>query len=76
MAFDAAPTAFRHLMFSDGREEAGRRPAFLVGLVSEARPRCLDGGKPQFVEQQVDACGVDGLGHVASPMRALSRRSS
>ena len=78
MALDATATAFGDLVLGDGGEEAGRRPAFLVGLLGKLRPQHLDGGQPQFVEQQIEARGVDGVGraHAASPISAAPMRHS
>jgi hypothetical protein len=39
----AATTAIRDLVFGQRRQEAGRRPALLVGLFRERRPHLLDG---------------------------------
>ncbi|MGY3363409.1 hypothetical protein ACVWZL_000534 [Bradyrhizobium sp. GM2.4] len=51
MALDAAAAAFGDLVLGNGGEEAGRRPAFLVGLLGKLRPQHLDGWQPQLVEQ-------------------------
>jgi hypothetical protein len=42
MPFDAAAAPISHLVFGEHREEAGRRPSFLVGLLSELGPHQLD----------------------------------
>lgn len=78
MAFDATAAAFGDLVLGDGGEEAGRRPAFLVGLLGKLRPQHLDGGQPQLVEQQIDARGVDCVrrAHAASPIWAAPMRHS
>jgi uncharacterized membrane protein (GlpM family) len=40
--------AISHLVFGEHREEAGRRPAFLVGLLGELGPHQLDAGQSQL----------------------------
>ena len=42
MPLDAAATTVGHLVLGKRREEAGRRPAFLVGLLGELGPYQLD----------------------------------
>src|SRR5450755_3675475 len=42
MPFDAAPATVGYLMLGERREEASRRPAFLVGLLGELGPHQLD----------------------------------
>ena len=68
MAFDAPPIAFGNLVFGQRHQQAGRRPAFLVGALGELLPQVFDRRQPQLVQQQRQACGVDGLVHAASPM--------
>ncbi len=47
MAFDAPPEAIGHFMLGQGGEEAGRRPAFLIGLFGELGPHQLDARQAQ-----------------------------
>jgi hypothetical protein len=56
-------------MFAQRRQEAGRRPAFLVGLVGEPGPQQLDRRQAEFGQHQLQAGGIDGIGglHAASP---------
>jgi hypothetical protein len=69
MALDAPAGALGHLVFGQSRQETGRRPAFLVGASGEVRPDRLDGGKPQVVESQAQATGINRIGarHATSP---------
>lgn len=78
MALDAAAAAFGDLVLGNGGEEAGRRPAFLVGPLGKLRPQHLDGWQPQLVEQQIEARGVDGVGraHAAPPISPAPMRHS
>jgi hypothetical protein len=62
MAFEAAASALGNLMFGQCRQEACRRPAFLIGLGGERGPDLLDGGQPQLGEEQLDAGSVAGIG--------------
>ena len=62
MPLDAAATAIGHLVLGERREEAGGRPAFLVGCCGELGPHQLDGGQAQLAEQELDAGGIDGVG--------------
>jgi hypothetical protein len=66
---DAAPVALGDLVFAQRRQEAGRRPAFLVGLVGEPGPQELDRRQAEFRQHQLQAGGIDGIGglHAASP---------
>jgi hypothetical protein len=77
MAFDAPPRALGDLMLGERGKEARRRPSFLVGLGGEVGPDQLDGGKPQFGQEQRDAGGVDGIGrlHAAPPSRTVPSSS-
>ena len=59
MPLDAAAATVGHLVLGEGRKEAGRRPAFLVGLLGELGPHQLDARQAQLAEQQFDAGGVD-----------------
>ena len=69
MTGDPAVSAFGQFMFGDGSQEAGGRPAFLVGLLGEAGPEGLDGGQPQVVQHDTEAGLVNGVGglHPRSP---------
>ena len=76
MTGDAPPGTLGELVLSEGGEEAGGRPAFLVGTLGEARPDVGDRRQAQVAEQQAEAGGVDGIGgvrgrgavgHAASP---------
>ena len=62
MPFDAAAAALGHLVLGERRQEAGRRPAFLVGLLGELGPDQLDGRQAQLAQQELDAGGIDGVG--------------
>jgi hypothetical protein len=62
-------------VLGEGGEEAGGGPALLVGAHREGGPTLLDGGQPQVGEDEVEAGGVDGLGHAASPTSLLKRAS-
>ena len=61
MPLDAAAAAVGHLVLGERREEAGGRPALLVGLRGELGPHQLDAGQAQLAQQQFDAGGVDGV---------------
>ncbi len=78
MALDAAPIAFGQFVFGHGGEEAGRRPALLVGTGGEVGPHGLDGGQAQFVQHEAEAGGVDrgGRAHAASPVMVEPSRLS
>ena len=69
MAFEAAASALGHLMLDQRRQEAGRRPALLVGLGGERRPGFFDRGQAHLGEQQLEARQVDRIGglHGAAP---------
>ena len=63
MALDAAAAALGDLVLGERRQEAGGRPALLVGSLGEVRPDQLDGGQAQLVEQPGSRRrGVDGIG--------------
>ena len=62
MAFDAAPATVGHLVLGERRKEAGRRPAFLVGLFRELGPHQLEGRQAQLAQQELDAGGINGVG--------------
>jgi hypothetical protein len=70
MTFEATPASLHHLLFGEGGQEAGGRPALFVGRFRQSGPDQLDAGQAQFAEQQVDAGGVDCVGrfHAASPI--------
>ena len=59
MTLHPAPTSIDHLVLGQCGQEAGRRPALLVGLLGELGPHQLDAGQAQLVQQQLDAGGVD-----------------
>ena len=69
MALDAPAGALGHLVLGQRRQEAGRRPALLVGAGGEVRPDRLDGRQTQIVERQGQATGIDGIraAHATSP---------
>ena len=75
MALDATPIALGDLVLGEGGEEAGGRPAFLVGAFGKGCPPLFDGRQPQVGEDEVEAGGVEGLGHAASPRSLLSSAS-
>jgi hypothetical protein len=62
MALDAAAAAIGHLLLGKSGKEAGRRPAFLISLFGQPGPHQFDARQAQFIEEQFDACGVDGGG--------------
>ena len=62
MPLDAAAATVGHLVLGERRKEAGRRPAFLVGLLGELGPHQLDARQAQLAQQELDAGGVDGVG--------------
>src|SRR3546814_8657535 len=74
MTFDPTPVTFGHFMLGKCSEQSGGGPALLVGTFGKLGPDHLDGRKPQLVEDEAQALGIDvmGLGHAASPS---SRRS-
>ena len=62
MPFDAAAATVGHLVLGKRRKEAGRRPAFLVGLLGELGPHQLDARQAQLAQQELDAGGINGVG--------------
>ena len=62
MPLDAAAAAVGHLVLGKRCEEAGRRPAFLVGLLGELGPHQLDARQAQLAQQELDAGGINGVG--------------
>ena len=44
-------------MLGERSQEAGRRPALIVGLGSQRGPDLFDSGQPQLGKQQLDARG-------------------
>src|SRR5206468_10275945 len=64
VTFDAATTAIGDLVFGECGQETSGRPPLLVGLLSELGPHQLDGGQAQVGEQQLDARGIDRVGHL------------
>jgi hypothetical protein len=78
MAFDPPPSALDEFVFGDGGEEACGRPSFLVRLFGKPRPRQLDGGQAQLVEQEAKASAIDDLSglHASSPFWPEPTRSS
>ena len=58
---DAPPVSFGNLVLGKRCEEAGGRPRLLVGAVSELKPGLLDSRQTQFVEDEGEALGVDGV---------------
>ena len=74
MTLDASAVAFGQFMLGQGGQEAGCRPALLVGLLGEVRPHGLDARQAQFAEQQVEPSGVDGFAraHAGSPLSRAS----
>jgi hypothetical protein len=49
MTFDTPSIALCHLVFGEGHQEAGRRPALFVGAFGKLLPQVFDGWQPQFV---------------------------
>ncbi len=78
VALDAAPVALGEFVLGHGGEEAGCRPAFLVGAGGEVWPHGLDGGQTQLVQHEAETAGVDRSGrvHAASPVVAAPSRLS
>jgi hypothetical protein len=75
MPLDTSPIALGDLMLGKRGEEAGRRPAFLVGLLGDGWPALLDGGQAQIVEDEPQARDVDGRVHAATLSGQPSRTS-
>ena len=71
---DAPTAAIGHLGLGEGGEEAGRRPALLVGLLGDTRPHRLHRRQAQLGQQKLDARGVDreGLAHAATSIAHAS----
>ena len=63
MALDAALFTLGQFQFCECGEQAGGRPAFLVGARAEVGPEPCDGGQAQDGEQCGQLCGVDGDVH-------------
>ena len=58
------------------KTQAGRRPAFFVGLLGDGWPALLDGGQAQIVEDELQARDVDGRVHAATSSGRWSSRAS
>src|SRR3546814_3037495 len=74
MTFDPTPVTFGHFMLGKCSEQSGGGPALLVGTFGKLGPEHHDGRKPQLVEDEAQALGIDvmGLGHAASPSSRAS----
>ncbi len=59
MPLKAAAATVRHLVLGEHREEAGRRPTFLIGLLGELGPHQPDARQPQLMQQEFDAGGIN-----------------
>lgn len=75
MPLDTPSVAFGDLVFGERGKEASRRPTLLIGLLSDGRPMLLDRGKPQVIENELEAGGVDGRTHAATARALLSSAS-
>ena len=77
MPTDAASVSFGDFVFGESGEEAGCRPAFLVGASGEVGPESLDRRQPEIIEDQTEAGGVDRLGggNAASPITTVPSSS-
>lgn len=74
MPLDAPARAVGGLVLGERGEEAGGRPALLVGLGGDLRPDRLDARQTKLAEQELDARRVDGsrgAAHAAAPAFAL-----
>src|SRR5260370_207582 len=71
MPFDAATATVGPLVLGERRKEAGRRPAFLVGLLRQLGPHQLEGRQAQLAQQQLDAGGINGVGRRHAPTSRL-----
>jgi hypothetical protein len=77
MTFDPAPIAFGQFMFGNGRQEAGRRPSFTIGLLGKLRPQGLDRRQSEFIEHDAEASLIDvDVLHATSPAWAVPIRAS
>ena len=72
MPFEASAATLGHLVFGEGRKEAGGGPAFLVGDLRQLGPDQLDPGQAQLGEQQFDARGIDLVGRLHAALPRLS----
>ena len=72
MTFDATTVTLGEFVFGDDLQEAGGRPAVLVGLFSKALPDELDRRQAQLVEEQRETLGVDGVTFVGTHAAASS----
>jgi hypothetical protein len=59
MPLEAAAATVGHLVLGEHRQEAGRRPPFLVGLLGELGPHQPDARQAQLEQQQFDAGGIN-----------------
>ena len=75
-ASNVPPVALGQFMLGHRGQEACRRPSLLVGPLGELRPHLLDRRQTQFVEQQSEFRGVDGVVHARSPVMPASSRAS
>src|SRR5258708_27569078 len=71
VAFDAATATVGPLVLGERRKEAGRRPAFLVGLLRQLGPHQLEGRQAQLAQQELDAGGINGVGRRHAPTSRL-----
>ena len=62
MAFDAPSVAFGELVFGEGCEEAGGRPALGIGALGEALPELVDRRQAEIGEHQGELDGIDLVG--------------
>jgi hypothetical protein len=62
MALHAAATAVGHFVLGQRCQEAGCRPAFLVGLLGKLGPPQFDSGQPQLAQQEFNPRGINGVG--------------
>jgi hypothetical protein len=77
MPFDAPPLPFGHFMLAESGQEAGGRPAFLIGGRSECWPHQLHRREAQFVQRQIDTRGIGWIhGSHATPPITMQRVGS
>ena len=62
MAFDTPSVAFGELVFGEGCEEAGGRPALGIGALGEALPELVDRRQAEIGEHQGELDGIDLVG--------------
>src|ERR1700677_3499295 len=77
LAFVRRPPNLGEFMFGNGRQEAGRRPSFTIGLLGKLRPQGLDRRQSEFIEHDAEASLIDvDVLHATSPAWAVPIRAS